>query len=248
MRLILTAILLTTIHCAVGQKINKDYRIHVHRTEHPVKIDGLADDVAWQTAEMADNFFMVIPMDTSRAQARTTVQLCYDDKNLYLVAVCYKVLPGENMVESLRRDFIFGKNDNFLVFFDTFDDLTSGLSFGANAEGAQWDGLMYEGGKVDLNWDNKWRSSVTNDTDKWIFEAAFPFQTLRYKKGIREWGINLSRNDVKLPEKSSWAPVPRQFPTAALAYTGTMVWDEEPPPPGPNISVIPYTLGSVSKD
>ncbi len=240
-------LMFATLH-VFGQKINKDYRLHVRRTEQPIKIDGISNDLAWQTAEMADSFFMMTPMDTSKSTARTTVQFCYDEKNLYIVAVCYKPLPGENMVESLRRDFNFGKNDNFIFFLDTFDDLTSGLSFGANAEGAQWDGMMYEGGKMDLNWDNKWTSAVKNDEDKYVFEAAIPFQTLRYKKGIREWGLNLSRNDLKLPEKSSWAPVPRQFPSAALAYTGTLVWDEEPPPPGANVSIIPYTLANMSKD
>jgi hypothetical protein len=152
------------------------------------------------------------------------------------------------MVESLKRDFSFLKNDNFLLFIDPFDDRTNGFSFGANAAGAQWDGTMYEGGKVDLSWDNKWLSVVKNYDDKWVFEAAIPFKTIRYKKGVREWGINFSRNDLKSKEKSSWAPVPRQFPTASLAYTGVLIWDEPPPDPGPNISLIPYVLGGLSKD
>ena len=53
----------------------------------------------------------------------------------------------------LKRDFTFAKNDNFLVFIDPFEDQTTGFSFGANANGAQWDGTMYNGGNVDLNWD-----------------------------------------------------------------------------------------------
>jgi hypothetical protein len=57
------------------------------------------------------------------------------------------------------------------------------FSFGANAAGAQWDGMMYEGGKVDLSWDNKWVSVVKNYSDRWIFEASIPFKTIRYKKG-----------------------------------------------------------------
>ncbi|MGC3970172.1 MAG: DUF5916 domain-containing protein [Pirellulales bacterium] len=40
----------------------------------------------------------------------------------------------------------------------------------------------------------------------------------------------------------------RQFPTASLAYTGTLVWDEPPPSAGSNISIIPYMLGGISKD
>ncbi len=79
------------------------------------------------------------------------------------LAICYKACPGANMVESLRRDFNFGNNDNFIVFIDPFEDQTTGFSFGVNANGAQWDGTMYGGGSVDLNWDNKWVSAVTND-------------------------------------------------------------------------------------
>ena len=41
------------------------------------------------------------------------------------------------MVESLRRDFNFSKNDNFIFFIDPFDDRTNGFTFGANAAGAQ---------------------------------------------------------------------------------------------------------------
>jgi Domain of unknown function (DUF5916) len=107
---------------------------------------------------------------------------------------------------------------------------------------------MYEGGKVDLTWTNKWTSAVKDYPDKYIFEAAIPFKSIRYKKGITEWGINFSRNDLKTTEKSSWAPVPRQFPTASLAYTGTLIWDKPPPDPGPNISIIPYALAGINKD
>jgi len=110
MKFILTIAVILILPALYGQKINKDYRINIHRTELPIKVDGKTDDPAWTTAELADNFFMVLPMDTSKSIARTTVQFCYDDKNLYLVAVCYKAQAGENMVESLRRDFNFGKN------------------------------------------------------------------------------------------------------------------------------------------
>lgn len=133
-------------------------------------------------------------------------------------------------------------------FIDPFDDGTNGFTFGANAAGAQWDGTLFSGGSADLNWDNKWVSKVSNHSDKWIFEAAIPFKSIRYKKGIRNWGINFSRLDINVAEKSSWAPVPRQFPTASLAYTGNLIWDEPPPEAGPNISLIPYALGGISKD
>lgn len=231
-----------------AQKINADYRLSIHKASSPILIDGVLDEQAWLDAEVATDFFMITPMDTSFAQVKTDVRMSYDADHLYLIVVNFHAVEGPYMVESLRRDFSFGKNDNFLLFMDPFDDQTNGFSFGANAAGAQWDGQMYNGGSVDLSWDNKWVSKVKNYEDKWIFEAAIPFKSIRYKKGITEWGINFSRLDLKTTEKSGWAPVPRQFPSASLAYTGTLVWDNPPPDAGANISVIPYVLGGVSKD
>jgi hypothetical protein len=159
-----------------SQKKNSAYQLNIQRTSQPITIDGVMDEQGWQEAQVATDFYMVLPMDTSAAQVRTDVRMTYDSNNLYLIAVCYHALPGRYMVESLRRDFNFGKNDNFLLFMDPFDDQTNGFSFGANAAGAQWDGLMYEGGKVDLSWDNKWTSVVKNYEDKWIFEMAIPLK------------------------------------------------------------------------
>lgn len=230
-----------------AQKKNSAYVLHIKRSASAINIDGIMDEDGWLQAEVAEKFFMVLPMDTSLAKVNTEVRMTYDNENLYLMATCFH--DGHKyMVESLRRDFAFGKNDNFLFFMDLFEDQTNGFSFGSNAAGAQWDGTMYEGGKVDLSWDNKWASAVKNYPDKWIFEASIPFKSIRYKKGITEWGVNFSRLDITKAEKSSWAPVPRQFPTASLAYTGTLLWDEPPPSAGSNISIIPYALGGISKD
>ncbi|HVI46787.1 MAG TPA: DUF5916 domain-containing protein [Chitinophaga sp.] len=245
---ILCCCLLATPVWAQQQKKNESYHLHIRKAASPVKIDGIIDEEAWAQAEAATDFRMVLPMDTSAAKLRTDVRMTYDDQYMYVLVENFKVGSGPYMVESLRRDFAFLKNDNFIFFMDPFDDQTNGFTFGANAAGAQWDGLMYEGGKVDLSWDNKWYSVVKNYADKWVFEAAIPFKTIRYKKGITKWGINFSRNDLKTTEKSAWAPVPRQFPTASLAYTGSLDWDAPPPAAGPNISLIPYLLGGVSKD
>jgi len=247
-RFLLFLLLIFISGSVFSQKKNEAYKLQMHRAKAPIIIDGVLDEPDWQAADVATDFYMITPMDTSFASVRTDVRMTFDNNNLYLIAVNYHALPGPYMVESLRRDFAFGKNDNFLLFMDPFEDMTNGFSFGANAAGAQWDGIMYEGGKVDLSWDNKWTSQVKNYDDKWVFEMAVPFKSIRYKKGITEWGINFSRLDLKATEKSSWAPVPRQFPSASLAYTGTLVWDEPPPQAGGNVSVIPYVLGGVSKD
>ncbi|QOY89400.1 carbohydrate binding family 9 domain-containing protein [Paludibaculum fermentans] len=234
---------------AAAQKQNESYQLHIHRAPSPVVIDGSAHEPAWESADVVNNFWMVLPMDTGKANVRTDVRMMYDDKNIYLSAICFHGnVPGPFMVESLRRDWGFGNNDNFIFFLDTFDDQTNGFTFGVNAAGAQWDGLLYEGGKANLSWDNKWTSAVKTYDDRYEIEIAIPFRSIRYKKGITRWGVNFSRLDLKTTEKSSWTPIPRHFPTAALALTGVLIWDEPPPSQGPNISLIPYALGGISTD
>ena len=231
-----------------SQKKNEAFRLNIQRTTTPIIIDGVADDEAWKKTDVAKDFFMVLPMDTGKAIETSEIRMAYDDKNIYLVAIFYNTTKGPNYVESLRRDFTFGKNDNFLLFLDPFNNQTTGFTFGSNAAGAQWDGTMYSGSRVDLNWDSKWVSEVKRDEEKWVFEMALPFKSIRYKDGVTEWGINFSRMDLKSSEKSSWTPISRQFPTSALALAGVLVWDEAPPSPGVNFSLIPYTLGTLAED
>ena len=188
-------------------------------------------------------------MDTSFANLHTTVRMTYDQNNLYISAICYKPKTSKPYaVESLRRDFSYTKNDNFLLIVDPFDDQTNGFTFGVNAAGAQWDGLIFNSNGYDLSWDQKWYSEVKHYEDRWVFEASIPFKSIRFKKGIQTWGINFARLDIQAPEKSSWAKIPRQFNVASLAYTGSLIWDKPPPHVGTNISVIPYALGGFTKD
>ncbi len=218
----------------------------MRKATSPIKIDGIADEQAWQDAGTASDFFMILPMDTSFAKVRTDVKMTYDNNQIYLLVINYNGAPGPYMVESLRRDWAFLKNDNFLMFLDPFDDQTNGFAFGSNAAGAQWDGLMYEGGKVDLSWENKWTSVVKNYPDKWVFEASIPFKTIRYKKGIKQWGVNFGRNDLKTTERAAGRRCPASSlrpPSPIPAYwSGTAF-----PQSRAEYSLIPYVLGGLNK-
>ena len=224
---------------SLAQRKNSDYKYFIKKTNAAIKIDGVLEEEPWLNAGISDNFWMMLPMDTSRANLKTEVMMAYDDKNIYIVALNY--FPHEVYnIESLRRDWNFGKNDNFLVVFDTYNDQTNGFAFGTNAAGAQWDGQQYDGGAVNLSWDNKWYSSVKQYDDHWVLEAAIPFKSIRYNTSLQSWGINFSRNDLYSTEKSAWAPVPRQFPSVSSAYMGDLIWDAVPPKASSNVSVIPY--------
>ena len=230
------------------RKNNENVLLYVKKATGPIKIDGLISEPDWEKAEKADDFRLVLPVDTGKAKSKSEVVMTYDEKAFYLGITFFDTIPGKRIMESFRRDFNFGNNDNVLVFFDTFLDQTNGFSFGASASGAKWDGTMSDGSAVNLNWDCKWDSKTTHYADRWVTEMKIPFRSIRYKSGTDRWYANFSRLDLKSNEKSSWAPVPRQFPTASLAYTGVLLWDEPLPKSKMMFSVIPYIFGSGYKD
>jgi hypothetical protein len=87
--IILPVIILTYVE-VFAQKKNAAFEVHIHKTAFPMIMDGSMNEDAWQQAEAADNFFMVLPMDTSLALVKTDVRVTYDDHYFYLLAVCYK--------------------------------------------------------------------------------------------------------------------------------------------------------------
>ena len=224
-----------------------DYRLPIKKTTEKITIDGVLDEMTWKNAAVAKDFFMITPVDTGKATQFSEARVSFDDENLYLSIIFFNnSTQGNYVVESLKRDFSFGKNDNFLVAIDPFNNQNTGFAFGLNAYGAQWDGTMYNGRNVDLNWDTKWYSEVNFDEEKWVCEIAIPFKSIRYNETISEWGINFSRLDLKASEKSSWAPVPRQFPSVTLAYAGALVWETPPPKQRSNVSLIPYLSNNLT--
>jgi len=227
---------------------NKDFVYNVKKAQSSIIIDGVLDEPDWQAAQKAQPFYRVLPVDTGFAYQQSEVMMTYDDEALYMAFVFYDTVPGKRIMESFRRDFNFGNNDNFLSFFDTFLDQTNGFSFGISASGAKWDGTMSDGSAVNLDWDCKWEAETVHHDDRWVSEMRIPFKSVRYPSGGQRWNVNFSRLDLKTNEKSSWAPVPRQFPTASLAYTGVMRFDEPLPKSKINFSLIPYIYGSFAND
>ncbi|NJN42447.1 MAG: carbohydrate binding family 9 domain-containing protein [Flammeovirgaceae bacterium] len=231
-----------------------DKKLFIKRANTAIKIDGILNESDWLEADSAINFFQQFPFDSSRTVAQTMVKTTYDDRFIYVGAVCYSKDPSKFVIPSLRRDFFGQGIDLFAVIFDTYQDVTNAFTFGTNPAGVQREGLVagggtsFERGGVDFTWDNKWYNEVTITEDAWVVEMAIPFKSIRFKEGSKEWNINFYRQDSKENERGHWAGVPRNFMSFALNYHGKLVWDEPLKKPGANISVIPYVSDRVSRD
>jgi hypothetical protein len=224
------------------------YRIHIVSTSKAIKIDGILDEEPWLMAEQTGKFNLVLPVDTGFASVQTVAMVTYDEKNLYVGFTCYDPTPGKRLVESLRRDFSFNKNDNCMVFLDTYNDQTNGFVFGVSAAGAQVEGMLYNATLTAYTWNAKWKSAVMSYDDRWVAEFCIPFRSIRYNEGDTEWGINFGRVDLKTTEKSVWAPVPRNMNSSSLQYHGTLIWDKPLKKAGLGFSLIPYVTGKATKD
>ena len=92
------------------------FRISVHQIEDAIQLDGVLDERTWFKADVAKDFVRVLPIDTGLAFSQTEVRMAYSATELFMSIVCFDTVPGKRPAESLRRDFSFGKNDNFLAF------------------------------------------------------------------------------------------------------------------------------------
>ena len=223
----------------------------IKKASGPIILDGQIDEVTWQEADVADDWYMNFPADTVLAPYQTECRLTFDEDFLYVSFVCYDD-DSPDIISSLRRDFNYDRNDNVGFALGPYNDRQNGFFFVITPAGVQMEGTVTGGGTSDNSfntfWDNKWYSEVTRYPDKWIAELAIPFKSFRYRSDVREWNIAMDRWDLKRNTKSSWIRTPIQFISASFPYSGQLVWEDPIPEAKTNISVIPYLAGSTSSD
>lgn len=224
----------------------------INKAEGTITIDGVLDDAGWTNVEKAGNFTQYFPYDSIPAESATEFMITYDDQFLYFAAKMYNLKEDRDyVVSSLRRDYR-GNLDGITLVLDPFQDNTNAFQFGINPFGVQREGLISNGGQrgndLSLSWDNKWYAEARQEKGYWTAEAAIPFKTLRFKEGLDKWNINVYRIDTQNGERSTWAPIPRNFILLSLAFMKEVQWDAPLKKPGANVSIIPYLAGGGTQD
>lgn len=213
----------------------------------PIQIDGKATEPIWNESAYFSGFTQNFPTDSLTAKKRTEVKLAFDNANLYVFANCYQP-EGENFVQTLKRDFNFFGNDAFGMYFDPFGDGQNGFYFFVNAEGAQTEALIANGGDLQTVWDNRWFSAVHKSKDHWSAEFKIPFKSIRYNNKDRAWEFNFTRSSLGVNERSAWVPIPINFEPPNLAFAKSITFEDEIPEAGTNISIIPSVTINILRD
>lgn len=219
----------------------------IHKTGGEIIIDGIIREDAWNTATAFDSLFNKWPQDQGKAKYQTEVKMTYDDDNLYISFKAW--VQKSPVIQTLKRDGTnYWMGDGVMILIDAFNQRSQALSFALNAGGAQSDGIMQPNIGIAWDWDGKWYSAVKQYEHYYTGEMAIPFQTLRFKKGEKDWGINIIRNDMSINNFSTWTNVPVAFPGADLGYLGSLHFADELQPPEANRVIIPYTTAALKKN
>lgn len=168
------------------------------------KVDGEFDEKLWLTSSVATDFVQMEPQPGVPASEKTEAYIGLFGENIYIVIKCFQATPV--IAKNQSRDALSKDDDLIAILLDTYDDSRSGYLFALNPIGTQIDGKINDDGRnTDMNWDTEWTSSTKTYDWGWIAEFEIPFNSLKYKKGIEEWGINFGRVIRSNFETSYWS-------------------------------------------
>lgn len=231
-----------------GAPYQEKYHYSISKTNITPKIDGDLTEPVWQGRDTAQKFAPHWPQDNVPLKRATEVKMTFDDKFLYVAAICRDT--NYHIIQSLKRDSDLWGSDAFTIILDPFNERTNGFLFSVSAGNAQFEDLLTNSSFDDLtgSWDNKWYSATKIHDTYWTVEMAIPFKTLRYDPSRIKWGINFMRNDLKNNQYSTFTFIPVNFAGYDLGYTAALNWEQNPPPSKGNVALIPYITGGISHD
>ncbi len=170
------------------------------------EMDGKLDEDVWNHVPSLTDFLQWNPHNGQPASQRTEVKICYDDRALYIGAICYDDSPEEIMKEIRFRDDITGMNaDEFAVNICPFNDSLNSYFLGVTVANVQRD-VKFSGDESDRDWDAVWESRVSVTEEGWILEIEIPFSAVRFSSvSVQDWGINFWRWIARNREWDVWS-------------------------------------------
>lgn len=186
-----------------AQEMEPGKKVSVHRISIAPEIDGVIEEI-WQQADSISDFVQNQPYENAQPSERTVVYLMQDDENLYVAFRCYS--QKNPPTKSYTKD-----EDYVVIGIDPMGSRTGGYFFWQYASGLFWDGMYTDDGRnMDLAWEGVWYQAVKVHPDRMDVEFRIPFKTIRYKKDLSEWGMQLKRHIADNFEDDYWAPVPQR--------------------------------------
>jgi hypothetical protein len=201
-------------------------------------------ETALQMAKVT-GFVQRDPHDGEKVSEKTEAYLGYDQKNLYIVFVCFDDPKKVRARMSVREDIY--DDDQVEVMLDTFHDRRRAYAFQTTPLGVQWDAIWTEAsreevnGNFDTSFDTVWDSRGKVTSRGFVVWMAIPFKSLRFPATKdQEWGIILYRGIVRKNEDAFWPQV--SYKVAGRLGQAATLYGLEGISPGRSIELIPYGI------
>ncbi|WP_168797575.1 DUF5916 domain-containing protein [Neolewinella litorea] len=174
-------------------------------TEVPV-IDGTPNEAAWNLVEWSGGYMQFEPNPGDPPTRRTFIKFLYDDRNLYVAYRCEDDQPELIEQRMARRDQFPG--DWVELNIDSYHDKRTAFSFTVSASGVKSDEFISnDGNNWDSSWNPIWETRTQIDSAGWTAELRIPLSQIRFSAGADQvWGIQSTRRDFRMDERSIWQP------------------------------------------
>jgi hypothetical protein len=201
-------------------------------------------EIALQMAKVT-GFSQRNPHDGEAVSEPTDAYLGYDQKNLYVIFVCFDDPKQVRARMSAREDI--GDDDEVEVMLDTFHDRRRAYAFQSSPLGVQWDAIWSEAARDEINgnWDRSfdtvWNSHGKVTDRGYVVLISIPFKSLRFPSTReQQWGIILYRGIVRKTEDSFWPNISMKV-QGRLSQAATL-YGLEGISPDHGIELIPYGI------
>jgi len=219
-------------------------RILIPRVSTPPTLEQFLDmqpSPAWRgKLAKVDRFIQRVPSDGQPVSQVTEAYLGYDNKNLYVIFICFDNQPQKIRARLSRREDIFD-DDSVEIMLDTFNDHRRAYAFLSNPLGVQADALWTEGQGFDFSFDTVWDSEAKVTDRGFVVWMSIPFRSLRFSsKDPQTWGILLNRGIPRNNEDTFWPQYSSRI-AGRLNQEGEATGLEHISP-GRNFQLIPYGI------
>lgn len=249
-RFLTAAVLLLFSNDFVSQTLNKSFT--VNQTTQIPEIDGVLDELIWETAEGPNNFQQYFPSDSVLAENQTNIKMLTDGKTLYIAIKVNSLAGNDWVIPSLRRDYRAGGSDSISLLFDTFNDGTNAFMFGINPYGVRREALISGGGRdlsgFTTSWDVKWKGESKRYNGYYTAEIAIPLTSFKFKEGETKWRFQSYSFDAQSNERSVWQNMPQNQLIISLAFMGDMHFEKPLGKSRTPLAIIPYLNTIADKD
>ncbi len=172
-----------------------------------IQLDGRLDEEAWQHAGIISDLTQQDPHPGEPTPFKTEIRVLVDQENLYFGVYCHDPDPQAIAIHTMSRDGNLWGDDNIAFVLDTFGDQRTGYFFRTNAAGARQDGLISNSEDSSTNWDGIWDVRTRRVKDGWTAEFVIPSQTLRFTRGLDQWGFNVERRIARSRMSLRWTGI-----------------------------------------